>query len=148
MEAQQPLNSQEQASSLPRLDTLSQTPVSTRSVEVDVQRLADIRASLQDLQRRKSTPPSNTGAAKLSAQRHSVYASSISPQQQASENMYQPFQAASSTVLPARQQPFAPRDLNKDIKVELAHASYGHQIEKSPRITSLLCSHLRPQHCV
>lgn len=118
MESQKPLGPPEQAApSLPKLETLSQQPSSTRSVEVDVQRLADIRASLQDIQRRKSASPSSAGAAKLSAMRQNAYASSISPNQHSTENIYQPLHAASAALFPGRQQPFAQRDLNKEVKV-------------------------------
>lgn len=102
------------APSLPKLETLSQQPSSSRSVEVDVQRLADIRASLQDIQRRKAVSPNSAGAAKLSALRQSAYANSTPPIQHSAENMYQPLHAA---LFPARQQPFAQRDLNKEVKV-------------------------------
>ena len=105
------------APTLPKLETLSQQPSSSRSVEVDVQRLADIRASLQDIQRRKSASPNSTGPAKLSALRQSIYASSTPPSQHSVENMYQPLHTASSALFPARQQPFAQRDLNKEVKV-------------------------------
>ena len=105
------------APSLPKLETLSQQPSSSRSVEVDVQRLADIRASLQDIQRRKSASPNSAGPTKLSALRQSIYASSTPPSQHSVENMYQPLHAASSALFPARQQPFAQRDLNKEVKV-------------------------------
>ena len=118
MESQKPLEPQEQAApSLPKLETLSQQPSGTRSVEVDVQRLADIRASLQDIQRRKSGSSSSAGAAKLPAMRQSPYTSSIPPTQHSSENMYQPLHAASAALFPGRQQPFMQRDLNKEVKV-------------------------------
>lgn len=119
MESQQSHNSLEQSSSLPRLDTVSQQPP-TRSVEGDVQRLADIRASLQDIQRRKSAPLSSSGSAKLTAVRQSLHANPISPVHHAAENIYQPLHAASSALYSARQQPFAQRDLNKEVKVQSA----------------------------
>lgn len=118
MESQKPLGPQEQgATSLPKLETLSQQSSSTRSVEVDVQRLADIRASLQDIQRRKSGSPSSAGAAKLSALRQSAHTNSIPSSQHSTENMYQPLHAASAALFPGRQQPFTQRDLNKEVKV-------------------------------
>lgn len=117
MESHKPGGPQEQAApGLPKLETLSQ-PSGTRSVEVDVQRLADIRASLQDIQRRKSASPSSTGAAKLSAMRQNAYTSSIPSSQHSTENMYQPLHAASAALFPGRQQPFTQRDLNKEVKV-------------------------------
>lgn len=118
MESQKPLGLQEQAApSLPKPETSSQQPSNTRSVEVDVQRLADIRASLQDIQRRKSGSPSSAGAAKLFATRQSTYSSSMPSSQHCTENMYQPLHAASAALFPDRQQPFTQRDLNKEVKV-------------------------------
>ena len=96
---------------------MSQQVAPGRSVEVDVQRLADIRASLQDIQRRKSAPAAAAGTSKLSAVRNSVHTSSFAATQQSTENIYQPLHAASSALFPARQQPFAQRDLNKEVKV-------------------------------
>jgi len=96
---------------------MSQQVAPGRSVEVDVQRLADIRASLQDIQRRKSAPAAAAGISKFSAVRNSVHTSSFSANQQSTENIYQPLHAASSALFPARQQPFAQRDLNKEVKV-------------------------------
>lgn len=134
MESHKPTGSQEQAApGLPKLETLSQQPSSTRSVEVDVQRLADIRASLQDIQRRKSASPSSTGAAKLSAMRQTAYTSSIgisAPMQHSTENMYQPLHAASAALFPGRQQPFTQRDLNKEVKVCNAICTYFSIVEK------------------
>ena len=95
---------------------MSQHMAPGRSVEVDVQRLADIRASLQDIQRRKSAPAAAAGNSKLPAVRN-VHTSSFSANQQSAENIYQPLHAASSALFPARQQPFAQRDLNKEVKV-------------------------------
>ena len=120
MESQQPDSSLEQASSLPRLETVSQQTSANRSVEGDVQRLADIRASLQDIQRRKSAPLSSPGSAKLTRLRQSSHGNPVSPAQHAAENIYQPLHAASSALFPARQQPFAQRDLNKEVKVQPA----------------------------
>lgn len=121
MESHNPTGPQQQAApGLPKLETQSQQPSSTRSVEVDVQRLADIRASLQDIQRRKSASPSSTGAAKLSAMRQNAYTSSIPPSQHSTENMYQPLHAASAALFSGRQQPFTQRDLNKEVKVYTA----------------------------
>ena len=103
---------------MPQLDTMQQQQQSSgRSVEVDVQRLADIRASLQNIQRRKSAPVTDAGASRLSAMRQSAYGSPVASHQQAAENMYQPLHAASSALFPAKQQPFTQRDLNKEVKV-------------------------------
>ena len=96
---------------------MSQQMPPGRSVEVDVQRLADIRASLQDIQRRKSAPAAAAGIPKLAAMQNSIHISSFSANQQSTENIYQPLHAASSALFPARQQPFAPQDLNKEVKV-------------------------------
>ncbi|KAL0053822.1 hypothetical protein WJX82_011361 [Trebouxia sp. C0006] len=52
----------------------------------------------------------------------SVHTSSFSANQQSTENIYQPLHAASSALFPARQQPFAQRDLNKEVKT-VKHAS-------------------------
>ncbi|DBB12970.1 TPA: hypothetical protein ACH3X3_005714 [Trebouxia sp. C0006] len=101
---------------------MSQQVAPGRSVEVDVQRLADIRASLQDIQRRKSAPAAAAGISKFSAVCNSVHTSSFSANQQSTENIYQPLHAASSALFPARQQPFAQRDLNKEVKT-VKHAS-------------------------
>lgn len=134
MESQRPPQPQEQAApSLPKLETLSQQPSSTRSVEVDVQRLADIRASLQDIQRRKSGSPSSAGSAKLFAIRQSAYTSSPPPSQHSTENMYQPLHAASGALFPGRQKPFAQRDLNKEVKV-------GSATGINVSVTSSICS--------
>ena len=117
METRQLSSPESMKLSTPQLDALSQQPSSSRSVEVDVQRLADIRASLQDIQRRKSAPLATSSSSKLSAMQQSAYSSSISARHQTPENVYQPLHAASPALFPARQLPFAQRDLNKEVKV-------------------------------
>ena len=107
---------------MPQLDALQQQQQQQqhpagRSVEVDVQRLADIRTSLQNIQRRKSAPFASSSSSDLSTVRHGTHASPSSAQQQAAENMFQPLHAASSALFPVKQQPFAQRDLNREIKV-------------------------------
>ena len=118
-----------------------QQPAHGRSVEVDVQRLADIRASLQDIQRRKSAPPASSGTSKLSAMRTNTYRSSFSASQHTAENMYQPLHAARPAILQGPQQPFAPRDLNKDVKV--CHCVTQKLAEVLPRAMS--CHDCSPQ---
>lgn len=88
---------------------------STRSVEGDVKRLADIRASLQDIQRRKSAPVGghlNTRPlGRLKSQ-----TGSLTPPQRFGENAYSLLHS-SPYLINNRQQPFAQRDLNRDTQV-------------------------------
>ena len=107
----------------PVSQAVPQQPAAGRSVEVDVQRLADIRASLQDIQRRKSASPATASNSKLSAMRNSAFTSSFSASQQTTENTYMPLHAASSALFPARQEPFAQRDMNKEVKVGYSRLS-------------------------
>lgn len=88
----------------------------TRSVEGDVKRLADIRASLQDIQRRKSAPTAGNLGTESSG-RFKSYAGVLTPPQLQGENAYPLLHSSPYLINQNRPQPFAQRDLNSDAKV-------------------------------
>lgn len=89
----------------------------TRSVEEDVKRLADIRASLQDIQRRKSAPAAGVLTPTASTSRFRLPQGSCTPNQRFGENAYPMLHSTGPYFSGDRQQPLAQRDLNREIKV-------------------------------
>ena len=113
----------------------------TRSVEGDVKRLADIRASLQDIQRRKSAP----GAANLSFKssgRIKSQSGPFTPPHRLGENA-NPLLQSTPYLAINRPQPFTQRDMNRDIKVFLK--AYSCSACHKPLDTCSTVVHLAPQ---